>query len=667
MPAPSTRHAHGFQPATLALILATLPALSTAAESGKVLNLNDVVVTAAGYEQQLIEAPASITVIGKEQLEGKYYRDVTDALQDIPGVSIEGGAGGKLETTSINIRGLGEEYTLFLVNGKPLGSSGEAYYNGFGSATQAGWMPPMSAIERIEVIRGPMSSLYGSSALAGVINIITKKATAREWTGQVSYDQQLQENDDAGSGNQTRYYLSGPLVQEHLALSLYGSRNHRDEDAIVGGFPEKTATDNTAVLDIIANEMHSFQVEAGRGESDNAHTLEKNGTVGEMNNVRTHYGLSHAMNWGTNFRTDTFLTDEKVEIDNSGTYSEYSSTLLNSKTVLPFERHTMTLGGEYKWETTDHAAGRFYGSDMALERWQRALFVEDEYYLTDAFSLTAGLRYDENEHYGEELTPRLYGVYRFTDELVLKGGVSGGYKTPTLKQADSSIVENAGRGRSYDMGNSDLQPESSTNYEVGLMWDAENGIRSGATVFYTEFEDKIDKALFCTSPTNVPVCVPPGLNIAPRNTISQYVNQDKAELRGLEAFFNVPLTETLDLRTNYTYSDSEITESEASPEDIGQPFNNLSKHMFNVGLDWRANDTLSFWGKARYKSETVRSAEDGQTPAYTLVDLGGLYRVSKHMDVYAGLYNVFDKNIASEEYEKTLDGRRLNLGVALNF
>lgn len=655
---------HRFRPLALALATAALPTLTLAEDAAEGLSLNDIVVTASGYEQQLIEAPASITVIGKEQLEGKYYRDVTDALQDIPGVSIEGGAGGKLESTSINIRGLGEQYTLFMVNGKPLGASGEAYYNGFGSATQFGWLPPMSAIERIEVIRGPMSSLYGSSALAGVINIITKKATAREWSGTVSYDRLLHEDGDAGGANQARYYLSGPLVQEHLALSVYGSRHHRDEDEIVGGYPEKTAIDNTALLDIVVNDMHSFQLEAGRNESDNERT-EQSGAAGDMDNVRTHYGITHDLNWGDNIRTTTFATTAKEEIENGSSESTYSNDLINSKTFIPLERHTITVGGEYKWETIEHDQGRFYGADMELERWQRALFVEDEYYLTDAFSLTAGLRYDENEHYGEEIIPRLYGVYRFSDEWVLKGGVSGGYKAPSLKQADSSIVENAGRGRSYDMGNSDLKPESSINYELGLMWDAVNGIRSGATVFFTKFEDKIDKRLYCTSPASAPTCTVNG--IAPRQTINQYVNQDAAELSGVELFFNMPLGERVDLKTNYTFSDSEITESEASPDDVGKPFNNLPRHMFNVGLDWRATDSLNLWTKARYKSETVSDEDLEQRPAYTLVDLGGLYRVNKHLDVYAGLYNVFDKDISSEDYGKTLDGRRLNVGVSLSF
>lgn len=171
-----------------------------AAGEGK---LSEVVVTATGFEQSLADAPASITVVTAKELEGKRYRDVTDALLDIPGVTIEGGAGGKIESTQIYIRGLGEDYTLFLVDGKPLGSSSQAYYNGFGGAQQTSWLPPMSAIERIEVIRGPMSSLYGSSALGGVINIITKKVST-QWTGSVTVDGTMQENPQAGSEGQQR-------------------------------------------------------------------------------------------------------------------------------------------------------------------------------------------------------------------------------------------------------------------------------------------------------------------------------------------------------------------------------------------------------------------------------------------------------------------------------
>ena len=133
------------------------PSTKPQAKAAPEATLGEVVVTATGFAQAQAEAPASVTVVGRRQIEGQRYRDVTDALQDVPGLTVEGGAAGKLESTQIYMRGLGEDYITFLVDGKPLGASTQAYYNGFGSATQVTWLPPASAIERVEVIRGPMS------------------------------------------------------------------------------------------------------------------------------------------------------------------------------------------------------------------------------------------------------------------------------------------------------------------------------------------------------------------------------------------------------------------------------------------------------------------------------------------------------------------------------
>lgn len=129
--------------------------------------LSEVTVTSASASGMAVDttyAPASISVVTREELEGKGYRDITQALQGIPGVYVDDGPSGKGGTESISIRGMDSKYTLILVDGRPQGS-GQAYYNGYGAGAEYNWLPPISAIERIEVIRGPMSSLYGSDAL----------------------------------------------------------------------------------------------------------------------------------------------------------------------------------------------------------------------------------------------------------------------------------------------------------------------------------------------------------------------------------------------------------------------------------------------------------------------------------------------------------------------
>ncbi|MBR2148561.1 MAG: TonB-dependent receptor plug domain-containing protein, partial [Campylobacter sp.] len=159
------------------LSIAALAYMSNYALASDKYALDEVVVTASGFSQEIKEAPATMNVITKKELERKPYRDVAEAISDIPGVDIS--APGKTGANNISIRGLGNGYVLVLVDGRRQGISGDIGPNGFGEVMNA-FLPPLSSIERIEVIKGPMSTLYGSEALGGVVNIITKKVSD-EW------------------------------------------------------------------------------------------------------------------------------------------------------------------------------------------------------------------------------------------------------------------------------------------------------------------------------------------------------------------------------------------------------------------------------------------------------------------------------------------------------
>jgi outer membrane receptor for ferrienterochelin and colicins len=194
-----------------------------------------VVVTATGFEQKIQNAPASISVISKQQIEDKAYRDVTDALKDVPGVVVTGGG----SSSDISIRGMSSQYTLFLVNGKRI-STRSTRPNSDNSGIEQGWLPPLESIERIEVIRGPMSSLYGSDAMGGVINVITKKVSnTKAWTGSLHGDATFQENNDSGDLFQTNAYASGPLIDGLLGAKVTGLLSRRAEDKIENGFNEQ--------------------------------------------------------------------------------------------------------------------------------------------------------------------------------------------------------------------------------------------------------------------------------------------------------------------------------------------------------------------------------------------------------------------------------------------
>lgn len=205
--------------------------------------LPTVVVTATGFEQAVADAPASITVITREQLDKKPYRDLTDALREVQGVTVTGVAAEQ----DMMIRGLPATYTLILVDGKRQGTR-ETRPNGSGGVEQS-FLPPLEAIDRIEVVRGPMSSLYGSDAMGGVINVITRKVD-KTWSGSFGFDAMVQQHGDYGDSQQMQFYLSGPLKNDLLGLQVWGRQYQRDEDAILNGYREARDRDITARLEI---------------------------------------------------------------------------------------------------------------------------------------------------------------------------------------------------------------------------------------------------------------------------------------------------------------------------------------------------------------------------------------------------------------------------------
>ncbi|MFC7205826.1 TonB-dependent receptor plug domain-containing protein [Comamonas endophytica] len=161
------------QPGLLTLLAAACAAANAQTASAPSAALSEVVVSASGFEQELKQAPASISVVTRKELETKNYRDLAEALQGVEGIDVMGGTG-KTGGLDISIRGMPSDYTLILIDGRRQNVAGDVTPNGYGAALNS-FMPPVSAIERIEVIRGPMSTLYGSDAMGGVVNIITRK------------------------------------------------------------------------------------------------------------------------------------------------------------------------------------------------------------------------------------------------------------------------------------------------------------------------------------------------------------------------------------------------------------------------------------------------------------------------------------------------------------
>nr|WP_323781421.1 TonB-dependent receptor [Amylibacter sp.] len=644
-------------------------------------DLGSITITAGGFTQSVTDAPASVTVVTSEELEKGNITNLSDALREVQGVTTTGVAGEK----DIKIRGLPGDYTLILVDGKRQGTR-ESRTNGSAGFEQS-FIPPVGAIDRIEIVRGPMSSLYGSDAMGGVINIITKPVSA-EWGGSITAETRIPENGEDGASNQLSFYLNGPLVKDKLGLQLWGRGLVQDEANLIGGPAEQRDIDLTGRLTWTPVQDQEFALEYGQSKIERYTTpgasLDVIEDPDQQDNSREDLSLSYVGQWGQTTTELNFQREvgERTSYDWTGSALEESlrspeivNTVIDGKVTAPFSLHgEHTFVGGFQLRRaglTDQNPGLGDGIDHKYTSDEWAIFAEDEWWITPDFALTAGLRYTDSDAFGGKLTPRLYAVWNATPSLTIKGGVSTGYRTPSIRQTVPGYFYTTQRGAGVIVSNADLKPESSTNFEVSALWERD-AIEFGATVFRTEFSDKIES--FNTGTL---------INVGGTDYNRwEYRNIQDATIQGVELTARADLSDALSIRGSYTFTDS----SQNSGEYAGLPLSRSPRHAANVRLDWMTpTDGLDVWGALSYHgSEVNAGARIGTngTPyaydsagtaiaykydAYTTLDIGMTYAINAKTTLNAAIYNLTDSSVTEIESNTYQPGRSLWLGLTAKF
>ena len=651
------------------LSLSIFAALATnaAANEKNTETLDSIVVTASGTTQELRDAPASISVVNQAQLRSHPSNRLENALQDIPGVNV---SGSNANRTDISIRGLPADYTLIMVDGRRQNTR-ESRPNGNGGF-EGGFIPPVSAIERIEVVRGPMSSLYGSDAMGGVVNIITKNAT-KEWTGSVSTGFTAHDKSDFGDGYQGDFFVSGPLVKDILGLQVYGGGNYRQEDNLIGASNKNKDKNLNAKLTFTPVDKQTFIFEAGR------HRLEKDETPGKTidltttrgttvtpNNPnstrasRNHWSVTHQADWDVitselSFSQEIAKREVSVNRVMNTRKPEIKNNVFDAKFMLPLSNHFFVFGGQVqqaklqddsvtsvltKTLPNGRKASRavFESSKNSVK--QSALFLEDRIDIGKDLLLTLGSRLDHHEKYGSHWSPRVYAVYHINDNFSLKGGVSKAFKAPSIREISESYVTSTEAGAGVIYGNKNLKPETSVNEEIALVYTNNNGYNASITLFNTDFKNKLTSHY--TGLTD-PVM---------KAKLYEYANVGRANIKGTEIATHIPLNEHWNVDMSYTYqhskrqSDEDISASKMSLR--GLPLDNTPKHAASAKLNWQMNDALSAYTRIAYKGKQIwANPRNGDSKnhyrtraAYTTVDLGTTYKFNPNVSLSLAVLNI---------------------------
>ncbi|PWB33878.1 TonB-dependent siderophore receptor [Pseudomonas sp. SDI] len=655
-------------------------------------------------EEELKQAPG-VSIITAEDIQKRPpSNDLSDIIRREPGVNLTGNStsGARGNNRQIDLRGMGPENTLILIDGKPSTSRNAVRYGWSGDRDTRGetnWVPA-EAVERIEILRGPAAARYGSGAMGGVVNIITKRPSA-ELKGAMTLYTLLPEDDAEGMSKRTNFSLSGPLTDD-LIFRVYGGLNKTDaddqrinsahqafEESLMAGREGVRNKDINGMLSWKINPQHTVDLEASYSRQGNIFAgdtmLNAGGAFVESQNgketnimQRSAFALTHHgdFDWGSSMAALSYdLTrndrlneglagwGEGAPSAGAGRFeSRLRNTRANGELNLPLSyglEQVLTVGAEYLYESlNDPGSLRPQGYDPAgfaretkTTARSHALFVEDNIEVGSDTIVTPGLRYDHHERFGDNFSPSLNASHQITEALSIKGGIARAYKTPNLYQANPNYLLysrgngcNSGEtniGGCYLLGNDNLKPEISVNKEIGLAYD-KGTWRTSATYFRNDYKNKIDasnQALYR---------LPNGRRIL------QWENKGKALVQGIEGNLFVELTPSLDWNTNFTYM------IDSKDKETGEALSVIPKYTVNTTLDWNATDKLSFqvngtyYGKqeapgynARLNEPLDRTVQKDVDP-YGLVGISSGYAFNQNFSVRVGVNNLFDKRLYRE-------------------
>ncbi|MGE6473333.1 TonB-dependent receptor domain-containing protein, partial [Serratia proteamaculans] len=431
-----------------------------------------------------------------------------------------------------------------------------------------------------------------------------------------------------------------------------------------------------ALLDWKINDQQNLSLEAVHGVERSWSSKKTFGdydeTIGEGFGagrlIRDSYVLSHTGDWSFgSSKLDAYLNKFKNDIEWGKASAE--EKIVEGSLNLPFEllvNQSLTVGGQWKREQltntdtlgtvpVDYQGAPVNGASLKAD--YSAAFIENELFLLDNLSLTLGNRFDHSDEYGNHNSPRAYLVYHPHPDWTVRGGVSKGFRAPSLKEGSAgAATESGGRGcgslvvlgyssgSCWMAGNPNLTPETSTNKEVGLSFD-HGGWEAGLTYFHTDFTDKIEYA---------------ALGEYQGRWWTMLENVDKARTRGWEGSTRVPLGDAVDWRTNATYM------LESRNLSTGEDLISSPKLSLFSAINWQVNDQLNTELSAQHVGKQ-RGIGDDFTQSYTTYDLTANLALTQWLSLNAGVQNLLDEDPRDGATNFYVPGRAFFAGATTYF
>ncbi|WP_308187330.1 FepA family TonB-dependent siderophore receptor [Neisseria subflava] len=681
---------------TLAILpLALISAFSHAAEEKAIeqAEVDTVYVTAEKQLQQSL----GVSRISKDDIDKRpAANDISEFVRTMPGVNLTGNTatGQRGNKRQIDLRGMGPENTLILIDGKPVNSRQSERISMRGERNTRGdsnWVP-VEEIESITVLRGPAATRYGSGAMGGVVNIVTKKVS-KEFKGQVNLYANQPQDSKEGATRRIGFNLSGPIIQDTLGFRIYGNLNKTDADAadinaghgndsaagvegvrnkdIAGRLQWKISPAQTLILD----SSYSRQGNIYNGDTQNSNP--RSALVNSLADskaetarlYRSAYSLTHdgAWEWGDTKnvisyeRTINSHLPEGLAGGPEGSYtgldfvqSRLKNLRFSSEANIPFKLgvdNVLTVGAEFTDSKLDDPASNTQGfkdqgktdafngisatrgGKASQRNW--AAYVEDNISLTDKTHLIPAIRFDHNSDSGSNWSPALNFSHQIGENWLVKGGVARAYKAPNLYQTNPDFILYT-RGQGCPLN----APNSVRCYYMGNSnLKPETSINKEIGLEFNKNGWQASATYFHNAYRNKIVI---GENIIAtsniRNWLLQWENTPKATISGIEGNLVIPLHDTLKWSNNFTYMHK-------SEDYQGNPLSLVPKHTINSTLSWTPNErfdanlTFTHYGRTKPRGVAINRLERDGNPRAGITPL-----TSEHNQTQVGSYGIWGIN-----------------------
>ena len=642
-------------------------------------SLDQIIVTATRTPLEEKKVPQSVEVIDAQEIKNLGAYNVTDALRLATGVEIgQAGMTGK----SLMVRGMDSNKSLVLVDGKRMAGEDTNVTTNVYELNRIN----VSDIERIEIVRGPGSSLYGSDAMGGVVNIIMKKS--QKESGLVGFGAGKDENNSYlsyNSGKQGKWNFKTAarltdvrdiVFPEGSDTNMYGTKRYLDLAAeyalaenkslnfeaqfVEERLKTKFADAEEETLYPMGPMGPSFTSEASKNKKEwydnNRYTyaLSYNGHD-ERNNymLRTYYSLLKKESRQTN-NIPAYATQNYWADFDHMRYEKYG--IEGKNTAKLNEQHTFTYGGEYintKSQSTRMGHGgdndyidEYLGlSKPASEKKTKtyAAYVQDEWQLNDKLFIIPSVRYDHHNSFGSHTTPKLGATYSFNENSRVKVNYGKGYRAPTIFELYAEMHRKMGGMNVIVYGNPDLKPEESKSFEISL--EGEKGKNwSKVTYFNNDVTNLIDTKTVGGK--------------------SSYYNVAEAKIDGVEFEVGRKLNENFTVKATYNWLEAENKTS-------GSRLLNRAKQMGTVQLRYSDNKeeplTVTLWNEwnidYRYSHAENIITTTYHDATFNTTNFVVNKEWKNNIRTYFGIDNLFDKKIDDLNYA----GRFWRLGAEYTF